>query len=280
MQVRERERALKLDRLGQCQVESVDIDQRRKKWSKGVITGIPVCVRMEEVKSNLKGGILLNAQRLQATREGTKVDSQSVVLQFEGENIPKRVTIGYMSYYVRPYISRPLRCYNCQRFGHVAVKCKEKRRCARCGGNHDYGQCGEGVLSKCCNCGGEHSVAYGGCVVMEAVQVQKVRVGQVSYAEAVRMVHNQTTGSRNEGVVEDREKQINENEGKVMQVNVKKLVTFIAGVINGTAEIKSKTERIQLIVKAAERHLDVSGLTWEIVRDDLKQQSSQEVWNG
>ncbi|KAL0148922.1 hypothetical protein M9458_055726 [Cirrhinus mrigala] len=28
---------------------------------------------------------------------------------------------------------------------------------------------------------------------------------------------------------------------------------------------------------AAERHLDVTGLTWEIVRDDLKQQSSQEV---
>ncbi len=31
----------------------------------------------------------------------------------------------------------------------------------------------------------------------------------------------------------------------------KKLVTFIAGVINATAEIKSKTERIQILVKAA-----------------------------
>lgn len=63
-------------------------------------------------------------------------------------------------------------------------------------------------------------------------------------------------------------------------MNVRKLVTFIAGVINRTAEIKSKTERIQLIVMAAERHLDVTGLTWEIVRDDLKQQSSQEIWIG
>ncbi|KAL0148948.1 hypothetical protein M9458_055752 [Cirrhinus mrigala] len=232
---------------------------------------------MEEVKSNLRGGIILNAQRLQTTREGTKVDSQSVVLQFEGDATPKRLTIGYMSYFLRPYVPKPLRCYNCQRFGHVAAMCKEKRRCARCGGNHNYGQCGEGVLPKCCNCGGEHNVAYGGCKVMkEAVQVQKVRMGQnVSYAEAVKMVRNQDAGSRSGSIVEDEGKQIQESQGKMMQVNVRKLVTFIAGVINGTAEIKSKTERIQLIVMAAERHLDVTGLTWEIVRDDLKQQSTQ-----
>lgn len=89
--------------------------------------------------------------------------------------------------------------------------CKENRRCARCGGNHNYGQCGEGVLPKCCNCGGEHSVTFGGCAVMkEAVQVQKVRMGQkVSYAEAVKRVHNQATGSRSESVVEDKDKQIN-----------------------------------------------------------------------
>lgn len=119
-----------------------------------------------------------------------KIDMLSVLLQFEGGVFPGKVTIGYMSYFVRPYVPKPLRSYNCQRFGHVAVMCKEIRRCARCGGNHNYGQCGEGVPPKCCNCGGAHSVAYGGCAMMkEAVQVQQVRVGQkVSYAEAVKKV--------------------------------------------------------------------------------------------
>ncbi|KAI2660328.1 putative RNA-directed DNA polymerase from transposon BS [Labeo rohita] len=100
------------------------------------------------------------------------------------------------------------------------------------------------------------------CKVMkEAVQIKKVRMGQkVSYAEAVKMVRNQDTGSRSGSIVEDEGKQIQDNQGKMMQVNVRKLVTFIAGVINGTAEIKSKTERIQLIVMAAERHLDETWL--------------------
>lgn len=58
-------------------------------------------------------------------------------------------------------------------------------------------------------------------------------------------------------------------------------MTFIAGVINSTAEVKSKSEKIQLIVKAAVHHLGLVGLAWEEVRDDLANQSSQETpWIG
>jgi hypothetical protein len=46
---------------------------------------------------------------------------------------------------------------------------------------------------------------------------------------------------------------------------------FIAGTINSTAKVESKTERIQLIVKSAGRHPSVTGLTWEEVGDDLNQ---------
>ena len=44
---------------------------------------------------------------------------------------------------------------------------------------------------------------------------------------------------------------------------------FIAGVINATSEVKSKTERIQIITKAAIHHLGMMGLKWEEVRDGL-----------
>ncbi len=40
-------------------------------------------------------------------------------------------------------------------------------------------------------------------------------------------------------------------------IEEKKLVTFIAAVTNATSEIKSKTERIQINVKAAVQHLDL-----------------------
>lgn len=54
-------------------------------------------------------------------------------------------------------------------------------------------------------------------------------------------------------------------------------MTFIAGVINSTAGIESKTQKTQLVVIAAIRHLGMIGLSWEEVRDELQIRSSQET---
>lgn len=54
-----------------------------------------------------------------------------------------------------------------------------------------------------------------------------------------------------------------------------KLVTFIAGVINTAYEVQSKTERIQIIIKAEVHHLDIIGLKWEKVIDNLVLQPSR-----
>ncbi|XP_037536589.1 cyclin-H [Nematolebias whitei] len=37
---------------------------------------------------------------------------------------------------IMPYIPPPLRCYKCQRYGHIAAVCKGKQRCAKCGADH------------------------------------------------------------------------------------------------------------------------------------------------
>ena len=112
------------------------------------------------------------------------------------------------------------------------------------------------------------------------MEIQQVRTqNKVTYAEAVKMV-----GKR--GEIDERNRAGKQpiieadqtNESKVM-VDLKKLVTFIAGVVNVTMDIKSKTERIQIIVKAAA--LDISGMTWEEVRNELSTQASQEqIGNG
>ena len=44
----------------------------------------------------------------------------------------------------------------------------------------------------------------------------------------------------------------------------------MAGVINATAEIKSKTEGIRVIVVAAIHHLNMKGLKWEEIWDELE----------
>ncbi|KAL4004520.1 palmitoyltransferase ZDHHC5/8 [Sarotherodon galilaeus] len=47
----------------------------------------------------------------------------------------------------------------------------------------------------------------------------------------------------------------------------KKMVTFVAGVINATSDVKSKTERIQIIVKAACHSLDMKNIRGKTAKD-------------
>ena len=48
------------------------------------------------------------------------------VLTIKGQNIPKRINIGYLKKETRPYIPNPQRCFQCQKFGHTKNSCKGK----------------------------------------------------------------------------------------------------------------------------------------------------------
>ena len=151
----QRERAGRVKEIGKFKVVSTSLIEKGSKWSKGVIWGVPVGVTIEEIKTNLQGGVLRNAWQMQVkvTREGVRKDSEYVVLEFEEEVIPKEVALGFMSYSIRECVPKLMRCYNCQRFGHIAKACNGRRRCARCGEDHEYGQCNH-EQPKCFNCGG------------------------------------------------------------------------------------------------------------------------------
>ncbi len=120
-------------------------------------------------------------------------------------------------------------------------------------------------------------MAYGGCEVMrQENKIQKIRVERrITYAEAARVsrVHDNITIEQAELGVEEQQQRTSDK----IYVDKKDLVTFIAGVINSTAEVKSKNDKIQLVVKAAVNHLGLVGLTWEEVRENLTNQSSQEA---
>lgn len=207
-----------------------------------------------------------------------RVDSLSVMLQFDEGTMPKRVYIGYVSYAVRAYVPPPIRCFKCQKYGHVAAVCKGKQRCARCSGNHEYGKCEQGAHLKCCNCGGEHSAGFGGCEVhRNAVKIQNVRMQEgISYAEAVKKVKQTEVGQGNGTSVlmnknsrPSSQHKLNEDFLKIGKVE---FMTFLAEVINCAAQTESRTERIKIIIKAAEKHLQIEGVTLEQVNEKLKGQ--------
>ena len=80
------------------------------------------------------------------------------------------VTLGNKSIKVDSYKSKrntPVRCYNCQEFGHVAAICKSLQKCENCAEDHS-GLCSS--VCKCANCGNSHPSSSASCPVFIAIK--------------------------------------------------------------------------------------------------------------
>lgn len=164
---------------------------------KGVMYNVPVDISEQEIMTSLKGGNVVAVKRMGKNENGR--GTIPTLLSFKDNVLPKRVMLGFMSYSVKEYERTPLRCFKCQRFGHVAAVCNGKRRCRRCSKEHDGKECTEPV--KCCNCGGEHPASFRGCHnYVKAGNVERIRKEEkISYAEAVRRVEKNGGVSQDQG---------------------------------------------------------------------------------
>lgn len=256
-----------------------------KKLVRGVISGIPLRESVDDVKGSINNAKVKEAKRLKTRRDCVITDSLSIVITFEEDKLPERVFVGYMSYEVKMYIPPPLRCFKCQKYGHVAAVCKGKQRCSRCSGEHEYGKCDKDAKLKCSNCGGEHSSAYRGCEVSKRMQeVQRLKVNQgLSYAEATKTVKRAVVGPAS-NVKEGRQcTKCDKIKEETLIVSKNNFVLFmtIYEIVNCSAQTTSRTERIKIIVRSADRFLDVKELLWESVRDTLNEEVQQsQGWVG
>ena len=77
------------------------------------------------------------------------INTNTILLTFDSVVPPKSLKIFYQIIPVDLYIPNPLRCFNCQKFGHHEDKCPVDPGsvCERCG---------MGNPTKCVNCGGAH----------------------------------------------------------------------------------------------------------------------------
>lgn len=78
-----------------------------KKWTRGVITGIPTNVAVVTIKKSIRGAKVIDARRLKITRNNERSDSLSIMIHFDEEKLPERVYVGLMSYAVRLFIPPP-----------------------------------------------------------------------------------------------------------------------------------------------------------------------------
>ena len=166
--------------------------------SKCIIRNVPLQIHETEIRNCL---LLLNIKFVKRfmfkNLNGEMIPGKTVLLHFDNCLAPKEVQIGYLNFKTELYIPRPLRCFNCNRFGHTSTHCKSQVRCTTCGAAHDTKTCEKTVI-KCSNCGGDHSAASTKCprYIKEAEIIKIKTVKNISYVEACKLTNNQKPPSR------------------------------------------------------------------------------------
>lgn len=265
-------KAQKLTKICGKKVEVAITDQSNV--IKGVVYGVFADMTEKEIKDNVVGGDVVEVKRFKVREGGNPC--APVLLSFKGDKLPLRVFLGCLSYLVKPYLRPPLRCFKCQRFGHVAIACRGNRRCLKCGGNHDVASCDVSAL-KCCNCGGCHMASSKECgFFIKARRVQDVREQHnLSYAEAVRRVNVDVptrvsvTSPASRSLLAGSPSTVGA-EAVNLVVGKEALLAFIVDVVYGTRGKKSRSDIIKFVSESATRFLGVGDFAPQSLHEFMK----------
>ena len=147
-------------------------------------------IEEDEIVEGLREDGVTDARKIYFSREGKKVPSATVILTFGRSTLPKEIKAGYLNIKVDPYIPNPLRCFQCNRFGHPKDRCKRDATCGRCGSSEhaDDRQCQ--LTPRCVNCDGEHSSFSKDCPKWkEEKEIQRIKITQnISFQQARQQV--------------------------------------------------------------------------------------------
>ena len=166
---------------------------------KNSVRGVMTCAELggipdEEIADCLADQGVTEVKRIKKKVDGVLTDTNAFILTFSSAVRPEKIKVGFLKVSVRDYIPDPLRCFKCQRFGHVTDKCENQQRCAKCSSadGHDSRSC-TSTQAKCTNCRGEHGAWDRKCpTFLREKEIQSIKVkGNLTYREA-RQTHSET----------------------------------------------------------------------------------------
>ena len=95
---------------------------------------------------------VIEAYQITRTSNGVTTKTGTWILTFCTPICPKLVDVGFVKRIpVSVYIPKPMKCHNCQRFGHTKKRCKGKARCSQCGEAPHGSKCNRAPFCPNCN---------------------------------------------------------------------------------------------------------------------------------
>ena len=144
----------------------------------------------DDIRKELASQGVTKVSRFILKKDNKEIKTNTLFLNFDTHKPPEKIKIGYYIVNVQLYIPNPLRCFQCQKFGHSKKWCKNQLACWKCGGEgHDGGDCTAETVC-CLNCKGDHCASSKSCPVwIQEKEIQRVKTEKsLSYGEARKLV--------------------------------------------------------------------------------------------
>ena len=125
------------------------------------ISRVPQHIDTENIKDIIPDCI--EARRLNFNGKKTETIALTLSAQANITEITcKGLSIDRESYRIVPQrATKIVRCFACQRYGHIAKVCLHEKRCVRCSGPHLDPNCSLPI--QCCNCNKKHTASCSSC---------------------------------------------------------------------------------------------------------------------
>ena len=94
-----------------------------------------------EIRDELKDQGVAGVNRVTVKKEGKVIPTNTLFLTFGSPDLPKEITVGYLKVKVALFVPNPMRCFNCNKFGHTSQSCKVAAKCPGCGKDKHEGRC-------------------------------------------------------------------------------------------------------------------------------------------
>ena len=136
-----------------------------------IIRHVPTDKTETQIETDLASNFKVKASRF-VKKDGTVLGT--VKLIFETSQDQEKVTtdgifLDNIFYRAQPFVQQGIkivRCFKCQKFGHVSANCKSETSCGYCSGRHTFKECpNKDENPQCANCKSNHSTDSLQCTI-------------------------------------------------------------------------------------------------------------------